>query len=168
MKMLANIKQCKVQTRPWFLAPAGGIVESRRFCRNGRFLRSQDSPEFCEKAKPLFRLALPYSDHAPAKVGKLTFDAAVPPYISIKFLFPILDIALRHGSFGAVLMPVPETAMHENHGSVFRQDDIGIAGKIVPVEPEPKTVPMKEPAHQQFGSRIGGANFAHYFAPLFS
>jgi len=35
-----------------------------------------------------------------------------------------------------LVMLVPEAAVDEDHGMVFREDKIGLAGQILPVQPE--------------------------------
>lgn len=56
--------------------------------------------------------------------------------ISREFLRPVLPVALGGGCDLASFVPVPETAMDENHGPVFRQDDVRLAGEGGHVKPE--------------------------------
>jgi hypothetical protein len=43
----------------------------------------------------------------------------------------------------AAAMPMPETAVNENRGVIFRQNDVGTAGKFSDVQPKAKALAMK-------------------------
>jgi hypothetical protein len=38
---------------------------------------------------------------------------------------------------------MPETAVHKNHYAVFWKNDIGLSGKVLPVQPKPVAEAMK-------------------------
>jgi len=61
----------------------------------------------------------------------------VPFHIIGEFPFPELDVAFGGSSGSAARMPVPETAMDENHASSSRENDIRLTRQISPVKPEP-------------------------------
>jgi hypothetical protein len=51
-------------------------------------------------------------------------------------------------------MPMPKTSMYKNHGLVFGQHNVGLAGQIFHVQPVPEPVLMQKPPHQHLRLRI--------------
>ena len=41
------------------------------------------------------------------------------------------------------IMPVPEAPMNKNNGMVARENQIGTAGQVFPVQSKPESFPMK-------------------------
>jgi hypothetical protein len=61
---------------------------------------------------------------------------------------------------------VPETAVDKNTHTVSRQNDVGFAWQIVPVEPKPVAHGMQQPSHNKLGLGVFAANAAHELAAL--
>jgi hypothetical protein len=61
---------------------------------------------------------------------------------------------------------MPEASMHENADPVARENDVGLAGKIAAVEPEPVSHRMQHAANDQLGLGILPPNPAHQAAAL--
>ena len=51
-------------------------------------------------------------------------------------------------------MAMPKAAMNEDDRAVFRQHDVRPARQILPVQAEPKSHGMKDPADRQFGGGV--------------
>lgn len=56
--------------------------------------------------------------------------------IAIKLCQPPFAAICWSSAVLAPLMPMPKAAMNENHGFVFRQDDVGTAGEFAVVQTE--------------------------------
>lgn len=65
----------------------------------------------------------------PALVAQGVFLAEVARFVSLDLVFPPCAAGFRDTEVRAVIMPVPEAAVDENHGAVFREDDVGPAGE---------------------------------------
>jgi hypothetical protein len=113
------------------------------------------------------QLALPQNNHFPSQFPQPILVFAVPFHRSSKFGEP----KLRPGGGGvgsrASRMAVPKAAMHENHGGIFGQDDIGAARQIFSVQPEPESHSMKQRANLDFRLGVPGPHPPHNFASFF-
>jgi hypothetical protein len=61
---------------------------------------------------------------------------------------------------------MPEAPVNENHCAVFWKNDIGLAGKIPAVQPEPVPETMKKASDADFRSGIRAAYGSHVPAAL--
>lgn len=64
-------------------------------------------------------------------------------------------------------MAMPETAVDEDHGLVFREYHIWLSGKIPGIDPEPETATVQKAANQYLRSGIFAANAGHHAAACF-
>jgi hypothetical protein len=64
-------------------------------------------------------------------------------------------------------MGMPEAAMDENSGPVFREDNIGCTGKILAMQPEPITECVKSGPDNDFRFCVFAAYCGHIPASLF-
>ena len=131
---------------------AGG--RTRRGRRDTRYLEKRQGSHICEQTRAVgsgvgeealeegedaggvAELAFPDDDDAPAAASE---TAQVPPVVRDvprEFVGPELPVGLGGGGDFTVLVPVPETAVDEDDGAVFGQDDVGLAGEVLHVEPE--------------------------------
>lgn len=62
---------------------------------------------------------------------------------------------------------MPETAMHENHYPAFRENDVGLSGKVLAVQPKPVAEAMKKTSDANFRSGVRAAYSSHVAAALF-
>jgi hypothetical protein len=92
----------------------------------------------------------------------------VPRSISVQFLQPEFPAVRWRRAILALLVPVPEAAVDEDHGFVFRQDDIRFTGQIVDVQPKPVAHPMQQPPDDKLRGRVFPADSPHVpRAPFF-
>lgn len=63
---------------------------------------------------------------------------------------------------------MPEATVNEDYGSVFRHDDVGFAGKVFCVKPEPEAVRMQLPSHDHLGGGARRTHLRHKLASLFA
>ena len=84
-------------------------------------------------------LAFPDDPHAPAQTAEAPDVLLVVRDVPRELLRPELPVALGGGGLLAPLVPVPEATVDEDHGLVFRQNEVRLAGEVRSVEPE--TVP---------------------------
>lgn len=75
-----------------------------------------------------FQPAFPDDDHPPAQAAEAADVPAVVGHVPREFFGPKLPVGLGGGGALATLVPVPETAVDEDHGPVARQDDVRLAG----------------------------------------
>ena len=73
--------------------------------------------------------AFPDRYDVPSKVGKFGNDFSVSLDIVLELLVPEFRVGGWSRCITASGVPVPETAMDKNHGSVFRKDQIRSPGK---------------------------------------
>lgn len=92
---------------------------------------------------PVLEFAFPDNDNIPTTFTQFT------PYTSIASrILRELVLPERKPRFGCVRkltsgMTVPKTAMHEDDGSILRQNNIGLPWKVSTVQPKPKSHLMK-------------------------
>ena len=88
---------------------------------------------------PVAGLASPNHFDAPAHPPESPLRLCVPCNIPGKFFPPEFRSGFRRGGFGTSLVPVPEASVNENNRAVSGQDNVGFAGQIFPVQPEPES-----------------------------
>ena len=65
----------------------------------------------------------PDHDHVPAGFPQNAVILRVSGFVCADLVLPEFDIRFRHAEFAAAVVPVPETAVDEDHGAVFPQND---------------------------------------------
>jgi hypothetical protein len=84
-----------------------------------------------------------------------------------KLLAPEFEVTLGRIGETATFVPVPETAMYVDSGSVLWQNDIRFPGYILAIETKPITEMMQYRANEDLGSSVLPANAGHIpAAPL--
>jgi len=74
---------------------------------------------------------------------------------------PESPVALGGGGVLASLVPVPEAPVHKDHGPVFGQGDIRLAGEGGNMEPEAMARAMEQRAHGAFRAGVLALDFRH-------
>ncbi len=116
--------------------------------------------------RPL-RLALPNHDRHPAEKAKMPLNSAIASLVTAEFILPIFMIRFWHGRLITPAMPVPKAAVDQNNCLVFGQADVRIAWKILSIEVESESTPMKKAADQHLWPSIARMHPSHYLASLF-
>lgn len=71
--------------------------------------------------------AFPDGDDVPSALQELVFFLQVAGFIGRDFLFPPCGVGFRYVECRAVFVSAPEASVDEDHGSVFREDDVRFA-----------------------------------------
>ena len=100
----------------------------------------------------------------PPEAKKCSFIPEIPGLVAFDFLFPPSVSRFRQAEVGAVLMPMPEAAVDEDDGAVFRQDEIGFTGEgfvARAVDREAIAEAVEHRTQRQFGFRVPTADARH-------
>ena len=100
-----------------------------------------------------FQLTFPDHDHVPAGIPQNAVILLVSGFVCADLVLPEFDIRFRHAEFAAAVVSVPETAVDEDHGLVFPQNDVGSAGDVLHVEAVADAVLPQPFADEEF--RLG-------------
>lgn len=73
--------------------------------------------------------AFPDGDDVPASTEEIIFVSQVPGFVALDLRRPEGAAGFREAEVAAVFMSVPEATVDEDDGAVFRQDEVGFAGK---------------------------------------
>jgi hypothetical protein len=85
----------------------------------------------------------------------------IPRRIPAEFLQPELASIRWCRAIPATVVPMPEAAVDEDHGFVFRENNIRLSWKVLHMQTEPIPHPMQEAAHDEFRARVLATNPAH-------
>ena len=69
------------------------------------------------------KLTFPDHDYLPAAVFQKPIILQIAFLVAKNLAFPEFSVRFRHDEFVAAVVPVPETAVDEDHGAVFPQND---------------------------------------------
>lgn len=106
--------------------------------------------------------AFPDDDHAPALPLQGTPVPGVPLDVPLEFLLPEVRARRRRSRVPAPAMTMPETSMHEDHGTMLGQHDIRRAGQPPIVQPEPEACTVESASNYPFGPGILPADRRHH------
>ena len=84
----------------------------------------------------------------PAHSSELALFLFITFLIPFNFLLPKVDVGLRQTEVFAILMTMPETAVHKDHRTVFTQHQIRMTGQTWMVEPIAEASAEKEFPYQ--------------------
>lgn len=114
----------------------------------------------------IFQGTFPNDSHTPTKLAKQSCMARVSVNISLEFLLPEICVCLWGGGVSAAFVPVPETAVNEYHGPVFREHQIGGPRQISYMKPVAESPGKQKGAKHPFWPSIFSANARHHAAAL--
>jgi len=112
-------------------------------------------------------LARPNREYAPAILAQFSDIAFVAGDIAFEFFTPISLAGFRHSCFATPFMTMPETAVNEDAGFVFREDDVGIARQIAAVDAKAVAHPVKDGADHDLRLGVFAANSTHHPRAMF-
>lgn len=94
----------------------------------------------------------------PAEGADGVFVPEVAGLVALDLRLPEGVAGFREAEVGTVFMPVPETAVDEDDGTVFRQDQVGPAGERPVVRPVDREAVAETVEHGSQGEfRLGVA-----------
>ncbi len=117
-----------------------------------------------------FQGAGPDGDDVPAEVPEFVLDAEVAGAVAVDLGAPPLAAGRGQAEVGALRVPVPEAAVDEDHGPVFRQHQFGPAGELaVPRAGHGEAVagPVEHRAQGDLGPGVAAADARHHLGSLF-
>lgn len=111
-----------------------------------------------------FKFTLMKYNYFPAKLSQLRCIDFIQFLITIYFLSPPFCACLGYSGILAILMPMPEAAMHEDDGLVFGQDDVGFAGQGFVMQFIPEALSMEISAHEHLRLGVFAFDLTHIVA----
>ena len=126
----------------------------------------EEALEAGEDAGGVAELAFPDDGHVPAAAAEAAQVLAVVRDIPREFLRPEFPVGLGGGGDFTVLVPVPETAVDEDDGAVFGQDDVGLAGEVLHLEPEAVAGAVQQTADLPLRAGVLAPDLRHVPAAL--
>jgi hypothetical protein len=92
---------------------------------------------------------------------QLRLHRCVSLFVSGDFVGPELLSCARQ-SEKRTLMPVPETAINENHGAKPGKREVGLSGQVLTVQPEAVTPRMEPPPNRNFRLGVLATDAGHH------
>ena len=115
----------------------------------------------------VFQLALPDYEDPPSHAANLPLLDDVALAIALQLVAPEDDARLGDARERTARVPVPETTMHKDDASPGREYQIGLAGKLLPVQSVAKTQGRNKASHDPLRPRIRGTDTPHDIATFF-
>lgn len=115
---------------------------------------------------PLPHLAFPDHEHGPPALPQKAFVSAIAIAIRLQFRLPKVETRLWKPAVWTTGMPMPKTAVDEDHFSSSRKNEIRATGKFSPMEPVTVTGPMHQATNDKLRLRVLRPNPAHSLATL--
>lgn len=98
--------------------------------------------------------ALPHRCHAPSRFQQLRLHLPIPSDIGFELGCPELSSGRWRRGVPALFMPMPVAAVHEDHGIVFRQNQIRPSNDVLRVQAISESSRMQGAAQSEFGLRV--------------
>lgn len=112
------------------------------------------------------KLAFPDNDHAPAQTTEPASVLSVVRDVPHKFVRPDVLVGLGGARPFASHVPVPETPVDENHGTVSGQNNVRLAGQVSHMEPEAVAGAVQQAADGPLRAGVLAPNLRHVAAAL--
>lgn len=113
----------------------------------------------------LAKAAFPDNAYSPPEVLERKNCTPVSLHVALELGGPEIDIAGRRRAPLASLVPMPETAMHENNSSARREDEVRTPGKLRRMQTVPEPGAMQGPAQEVLRLRVGASDTGHHARP---
>ncbi len=97
----------------------------------------------------------------PSHDGKCAGNPGITGVVALEFGCPPVSVGGWHTEHGAMVVGMPEAAIDEDDGSVFRQDDVGSAGIASVIDAVAETAGKQCLAHQHFWSGVFCPDMRH-------
>src|SRR5206468_1076898 len=105
-------------------------------------------------------LALPDDPAPPPQRLQLGARLPVAADVPVDLGRPVVIVSRRHPR-SLTTVPVPEASVHKDREPVTREDQVGAAGEVFPMEPEPMARCVRCLAHGDLGRSAFGVHPAH-------
>lgn len=89
-------------------------------------------------------------------------NGAISSGVRIELRTPELRPGCRYGRVAATLVSVPEAAVHEDRGAVFRKDKVRSTVNLAGMKPETKTTRVQCPSESQLGPGVLSPDPRHH------
>ncbi len=109
----------------------------------------------------VFGLTLPHDDAVPAEFFERVLMPPVAGGVAVEFGQPPGTAVRGRGAVFAAAMPMPEAPVNEDGRPVFRQNNVGTAGKFSHMKPKAIAQLMKQRADGSLRRGVLAANAAH-------
>lgn len=129
----------------------------KRQISSGRRLPSPDRIQF----------AFPDDDYPPSKSLKTSLNGRVTTAVARYLLLPEVPVCLRNDIMTAALMPMPETAVDENHRMIFTQDYVWSPRQRPDIQTIAKSCGKERFPYHHFRPRVSAADMRHAPVSLF-
>lgn len=116
----------------------------------------------------LFQCTLPYGGYTPAKLAQHFDVSPVTSNIAHELVLPELPVGLWGCCVPATFVPMPETTMDENDGSVLWKDEVRSAGQLPVMKSIAQSPGKKKQAQGPFWPGVLSADARHHAAALLS
>jgi hypothetical protein len=123
--------------------------------------------DFPLKERGILSLTFPNDDRLPTRFSQLSNGSAIAPLIALQLRGPELRVRCRTLPPFAAAVAMPKTSVHEDHRSVFREDQIRHTGQIAPVKPEAVPESMRRPSDGKLRTGVLAAHSRHIPTALF-
>src|SRR5438309_776803 len=133
---------------------------------NNSTLRIEKPPYGSFKLFRVLQLAFPDRQHFPAFLGEKFLVARVALLVGLKLRLPEIEPGFRHARERALLVAVPEAAMHENDLAAATEYQIRAARQFPVVEPVAIAFREDKMSDQHFRPGIFRADARHDFGAL--
>ena len=120
------------------------------------------SQSLCSTCQILPYRTFPDDRYAPAGFTEKRHLLAIPAPVLFELFCPEGGSRCRHRRIFATFMMMPEAAVDEHGHAIPGQYEIGRAGQIPSVKPEPKAGRMESPAQQDLGLGVPRSDARHH------
>ena len=106
----------------------------------------------------------------PAELAELVFIPQVAGLVSLDLCPPPVTAGFGEAEIWAILMAVPEAAVDEDDGAVFRQDEVGFSGEgfvIRPVDGESVAEAVEHRSQGELRLGVASPDAGHDFGAFF-
>ena len=100
----------------------------------------------------------------PAKVAQSLFVALVSDNVARELVRPESDAGFGRVGVPAPVVSMPEASVNEYGQPMFREDQVGAAGKVLSIQAEAESQTVSDTADGTLGHRVPSSDPRHVFA----
>ena len=110
------------------------------------------------------RFTLPYDENPPAQASQRFFVTPVSGDVAGEFLRPERDAGFGRIGVSASAVPVPEAPVNEHRQPVPRENQVGAAGKVFPMQAIAESQTVCNATDDAFGAGVTTLDSGHHLA----